>query len=101
MKRYPFIKFPSYTFPIQDTLNQYIFFSKTFHSYKWTRSIFFYDADGQRNVAGQHTCYLMMTSLGKQMRNENMTFAQYRITEKLKNRTEEMTREIGNKNSGK
>lgn len=42
-----------------------------------------------------------MTSLGKQMRNENMTFAQYRITEKLKNRTEEMTREIGNKNSGK
>ncbi|XP_037822173.1 uncharacterized protein LOC119610848 [Lucilia sericata] len=69
--------------------------------HKWSRSIFFYDADGQRNVAGQHTCYLMMTSLGKQMRNENMTFAQYRITEKFKNRTEEMTREIGNKNSGK
>ncbi|KNC29820.1 hypothetical protein FF38_01508 [Lucilia cuprina] len=69
--------------------------------HKWSRSIFFYDADGQRNVAGQHTCYLMMTSLGKQMRNENMTFAQYRITEKLKNRTEEITREIGNKNSGK
>ncbi|TMW48808.1 hypothetical protein DOY81_006098, partial [Sarcophaga bullata] len=68
-------------------------------SYKWSRSILFYDANGQYSVAGQHTCYLMMTSLGKQMRSENMTFAQYRTSGNVTNRTAEIAREIGNKNT--
>lgn len=70
-------------------------------SYNWSRSILFYDRNGQQQVSGLHTCFLMMTSLGKQMRNENMTFAQYSMNEKVQNRSEEMKREIGNKNSGK
>uniref|UniRef100_A0A1A9UTM8 Receptor ligand binding region domain-containing protein n=1 Tax=Glossina austeni TaxID=7395 RepID=A0A1A9UTM8_GLOAU len=68
-------------------------------SYNWSRSILFYDRNGQQQVSGLHTCFLMMTSLGKQMRNENMTFAQYSMNEKVRNRSEEMKREIGNKNS--
>uniref|UniRef100_A0A1B0G6S2 Receptor ligand binding region domain-containing protein n=1 Tax=Glossina morsitans morsitans TaxID=37546 RepID=A0A1B0G6S2_GLOMM len=68
-------------------------------SYNWSRSILFYDRNGQQQVSGLHTCFLMMTSLGKQMRNENMTFAQYSMNEKVQNRSEEMKREIGNKNS--
>ena len=35
------------------------------------------------------------------MRSENMTFAQYRTSGNVTNRTEEMAREIGNKNTGK
>uniref|UniRef100_A0A1A9WJI8 Receptor ligand binding region domain-containing protein n=1 Tax=Glossina brevipalpis TaxID=37001 RepID=A0A1A9WJI8_9MUSC len=70
-------------------------------SYHWSRSILFYDRDGQHQVSGLHTCFLMMTSLGKQMRNENMTFAQHSINVKLRNHSEEMKREIGNQNSGK
>jgi len=41
----------------------------------------------------------MMKSLGKQMRNENMTFAQFPLEPNLTNRTEEMRREIGNKHA--
>ena len=86
--------------PFEETiLKPVLFFFKS--SYKWSRSILFYDANGQRSVAGEHTCYLMMTSLGKQMRSENMTFAQYRTSGNVTNRTEEMAREIGNKNTGK
>uniref|UniRef100_A0A1B0BBW1 Receptor ligand binding region domain-containing protein n=1 Tax=Glossina palpalis gambiensis TaxID=67801 RepID=A0A1B0BBW1_9MUSC len=70
-------------------------------SYNWSRSILFYDRNGQQQVSGLHTCFLMMTSLGKQMRNENMTFSQHAIYERVQNRSEEMKREIGNKNSGK
>ncbi|KAL9889822.1 atrial natriuretic peptide receptor 1 isoform 2-T10 [Glossina fuscipes fuscipes] len=68
-------------------------------SYNWSRSILFYDRNGQQQVSGLHTCFLMMTSLGKQMRNENMTFSQHAIYERVQNRSEEMKREIGNKNS--
>ncbi|EDW34138.1 GL21727 [Drosophila persimilis] len=67
--------------------------------HNWSHSIFYYERDGQRSVAGMHTCFLMMKSLGKQMRNENMTFAQFPLEPNLKNRTEEMRREIGNKHS--
>ncbi|KAL7730938.1 hypothetical protein ACLKA6_014177 [Drosophila palustris] len=67
--------------------------------HNWTHSIFYYERDGQRSVAGLHTCFLMMKSLGKQMRNENMTFAQYPLESNTTNRSEEMRREIGNKHS--
>ncbi|XP_017873934.1 PREDICTED: atrial natriuretic peptide receptor 1 isoform X2 [Drosophila arizonae] len=67
--------------------------------HNWSHSIFYYERDGQRNVAGLHTCFLMMKSLGKQMRNENMTFAQYPLESNVMNRSEEMRREIGNKHS--
>ncbi|XP_064535730.1 uncharacterized protein LOC135426546 [Drosophila montana] len=69
--------------------------------HNWSHSIFYYERDGQRNVAGLHTCFLMMKSLGKQMRNENMTFAQYPLEPNITNRSEEMRREIGNKHSSK
>ncbi|XP_059217857.1 atrial natriuretic peptide receptor 1 isoform X1 [Stomoxys calcitrans] len=68
-------------------------------SYKWSRSIFFYDRDGQRCVAGQHTCFLMMKTLGEQMRKENMIFSQHWISRDHKRRHAEMIREIGNKHS--
>ncbi|KAH8288794.1 hypothetical protein KR054_009752 [Drosophila jambulina] len=67
--------------------------------HNWSHSIFYYERDGQRSVAGMHTCFLMMKSLGKQMRNENMTFAQFPLEPNLTNRTEEMRREIGNKHA--
>ncbi|EDW41988.1 GM25745 [Drosophila sechellia] len=69
--------------------------------HNWSHSIFYYERDGQRSVAGMHTCFLMMKSLGKQMRNENMTFAQFPLEPNLTNRTEEMRREIGNKHASK
>lgn len=69
--------------------------------HNWTHSIFYYERDGQRSVAGMHTCFLMMKSLGKQMRKENMTFAQYPLEANVANRSEEMRREIGNKHSSK
>ncbi|KAH8307652.1 hypothetical protein KR044_007305, partial [Drosophila immigrans] len=69
--------------------------------HNWTHSIFYYERDGQRSVAGLHTCFLMMKSLGKQMRNENMTFAQYPLESNVSNRSDEMRREIGNKHSSK
>lgn len=69
--------------------------------YNWTHSILYYERDGQRSVAGKHTCFLMMTSLGKLMRKENMTFDQYPLEANVANRSEEMRREIGNKHSSK
>ncbi|XP_061395584.1 uncharacterized protein LOC133331198, partial [Musca vetustissima] len=66
---------------------------------KWSRSIFFYDRDGQTSVAGQHTCFLMMKTLGEQMRKNNMNFAQHWISRDQKDRHREMVHEIGNKHS--
>ncbi|XP_033149047.1 atrial natriuretic peptide receptor 3 isoform X7 [Drosophila busckii] len=67
--------------------------------HNWSHSIFYYERNGQHNVAGLHTCFLMMTSLGKQMRKENMTFAQYPLEPNISNRSDEMRREIGSKHS--
>ncbi|XP_030374344.1 atrial natriuretic peptide receptor 3 [Scaptodrosophila lebanonensis] len=69
--------------------------------HNWSHSIFYYEANGQRSVAGKHTCFLMMKSLGKQMRKENMTFAQYPLEPNTTHdmRMEEMRREIGNKHA--
>ncbi|EDW81069.2 uncharacterized protein Dwil_GK11858 [Drosophila willistoni] len=70
--------------------------------HNWSNSIFYYDRNGQRSVAGLHTCFLMMKSLGKQMRKENMTFSQFPFEPNVEsNRTEEMRREIGNKHASK
>ncbi|XP_054081136.1 atrial natriuretic peptide receptor 1 isoform X1 [Zeugodacus cucurbitae] len=67
--------------------------------YNWSNSIAFYERDGQSNVVGEHSCYLMMKSFGDEMRNLNLTFAQYSIVPELRNRTEELVREIGNKHT--
>ncbi|XP_014099259.3 uncharacterized protein [Bactrocera oleae] len=69
--------------------------------YKWSNSIAFYERDGQSNAVGEHSCYLMMKSFGDEMRNLNLTFAQYSIVPELRNRTEELVREIGNKHTSK
>lgn len=70
-------------------------------SYNWSNSIAFYERDGQSNIVGEHSCYLMMKSFGDEMRNLNLTFAQYSIVPELRNRTEELVREIGNKHTSK
>ncbi|CAD6996119.1 unnamed protein product [Ceratitis capitata] len=67
--------------------------------YNWSNSIAFYERDGQSNIVGEHSCYLMMKSFGDEMRNLNLTFAQYSIVPELRNRTEELVREIGNKHT--
>ncbi|XP_039971238.1 uncharacterized protein LOC120782814 [Bactrocera tryoni] len=67
--------------------------------YNWSNSIAFYERDGQSNAVGEHSCYLMMKSFGDEMRNLNLTFAQYSIVPELRNRTEELVREIGNKHT--
>ncbi|XP_053949468.1 uncharacterized protein LOC128857747 [Anastrepha ludens] len=69
--------------------------------YNWTNSIVFYERDGRKDVAGEHSCYLMMKSFGDEMRDLNLTFAQYSLMPELHNRTEEVKREIGNKHTSK
>ncbi|XP_055849222.1 atrial natriuretic peptide receptor 1 isoform X2 [Episyrphus balteatus] len=73
---------------------------KVMHEYKWDRALFLHERNGQMNVAGLRTCYLMMKSLAEQFRHENKTYSQYLLDSlSMKNLTAELEREIGVHNS--
>ncbi|XP_067613465.1 uncharacterized protein [Eurosta solidaginis] len=67
--------------------------------YNWSNPIAVYEPNSREDVVGEQTCFLMMKSFSAEMRNLNLTFAQYPLAPQLRNRTEELKREIGNKHS--
>ncbi|KAL5290146.1 NPR2 family protein [Megaselia abdita] len=63
--------------------------------FNWNHVVLFHEKDGQRQVAGDHTCYLMMQSLAKEIRKENLAFSSYAIDGGKLNYTMDLHRELG------
>lgn len=68
--------------------------------YNWNRVVLFHARDGQREVAGDHTCYLMMQSLAKEIKNAKMEFTSFAIDNEKMNFTADLHRELGYHHAG-
>lgn len=70
--------------------------------YKWQNAIYFYERNGHSNVAGLHTCHLMMQSLANSYRMHNITYSSF-VTDSAAaiNMTENLRREVGLDHSSK
>lgn len=45
--------------------------------YEWKHALLYYERDGQYNVAGEHTCHLLMQTIAKLFRNLNLSFSSF------------------------
>lgn len=45
--------------------------------YEWKHALLYYERDGQHNVAGEHTCHLLMQTIAKLFRNLNLSFSSF------------------------
>lgn len=63
--------------------------------FKWKKAVYFYERNGHYNVAGLHTCHLVMQSLANTYRHHNLTYTSFVTDSSVTNMTENLKREIG------
>lgn len=64
-------------------------------SYKWHHVVLFYERNGHFNVAGLHTCHLLMQTMANTYRNHNITYKSFATDSAISNHTESLRREVG------
>lgn len=74
---------------------------KKIYSYKWHHVVFFYERNGHYNVAGLHTCHLLMQTMANTYRNKNITYSSFSTDSAVTNHTENLRREVGLDQSSK
>lgn len=70
-------------------------------SYGWHRVVFFYERNGHYNVAGLHTCHLLMQTMANTYRYKNITYSSFATDSAVTNNTENLKREVGLDQSSK
>ncbi|XP_055387621.1 uncharacterized protein LOC129616159 [Condylostylus longicornis] len=68
-------------------------------NYSWNHTLLLYKRDGQRNVAGLHTCQLMMKTLVEVYKHLNVTYSPFDLDSGTKNLTEDLQSEIGTRHA--
>lgn len=71
------------------------------NSYGWHRVVFFYERNGHYNVAGLHTCHLLMQTMANTYRYKNITYSSFATDSAVTNNTENLRREVGLDQSSK
>lgn len=66
------------------------------HRYEWKHALLYYERDGQYNVAGEHTCHLLMQTIAKLFRSLNLSFSSFPTDQAGNNNvTETLRKKVG------
>lgn len=64
-------------------------------SFNWHHAVFFYERTGHYNVAGLHTCHLLMQTMAETYRKSNFTYSSFTTDSAVNNVTQNLRREVG------